>query len=107
MPVIDFPFVDSRTDYILSSAVAGLPVVGSIYRAWDAVSYLDDYIGNRGLSYGDIRYPTMTGAFGAVSSASSGLMNFVSSNIEKLYSNDNSAIDREVRRRLKSAYGVW
>ena len=85
MPVIDFPFVDSRTDYILSSVVAGLPVVGSIYRAWDSVSYLDDYIGNRGMSYGDIRYPTMTGAFGSVSKASSGLMNFVSSNVERLY----------------------
>lgn len=85
MPVIDFPFVDSRTDYLLSSIVAGLPVVGSIYRAWDNMTYLDDYMVNTGLDYGDILYPTRVTGSSSVSSAGSSVLNFVSSNIEKLY----------------------
>lgn len=85
MPVIDFPYVDSRTDYILSSVVGSLPVVGNIYRAWDSIAYMDDYMKNTGLSYSDILYPTRTAASGAIGSASSGIVNFVSSNVERLY----------------------
>lgn len=85
MPMIDFPFVDSRTDYLLSSVVAGLPVVGPMYRAYDNMSYLDDYMRNSGLGYGDILYPTRVTGSSSVSSAGSSVLNFVSSNIEKLY----------------------
>ena len=78
------------------------PFIGSIARSIDNWNYINDYLKNTGLTWDDIRYPTRVGSLGAY-----GAVSYVSSNIEKLYSSDNSAVDREVRRRLKSAYGVW
>ena len=92
--------------YYMDVVMSGMPIVGGFFKAYDDLQYMDDYMRNRGLSYGDIRYPSRTpGA--SLGSAVGGGLSFVSKNIEKLYSNDNSAIDREVRRRLRWAYGVW
>lgn len=80
----DIPFsdvIDDRTMYYLRSVVSGIPIVGDILRAQDRVRYMDDYLDNRGLSYSDILYPSMTVGYQGVS----GLANFVSSNIERLY----------------------
>lgn len=73
--------LDDRTKYYLEAFVSGLPFVGPLISARDKVNYMDDYIENRGLSYGDILYPSMTVGYQGVS----GLASFVSSNIEKLY----------------------
>lgn len=88
MPVIDFPFVGARTDYILSSLVAGLPVVGDLYRTWDSIDYMDDYLRNRGLGYESILYPTRTAGFGSLGSSVHGTVSFVSRNLEDLYEDD-------------------
>lgn len=78
------------------------PVIGPITRAYDNWSYINDYLENRGLTWDDIKYPTRLGSMGAY-----GAVSYVSSNIEKLYGSDKPAVDKEVRRRLKWAYGVW
>lgn len=70
----------ARNNYYFGAIMSGVPVVGSVYRAIDSVSYMDDYMRNTGLSYSDILYPTRTAGYGV-----SGLTSFVSSNIEKLY----------------------
>lgn len=59
---------------------SNIPVVGDVLKAVDTVRYYDDYMDNRGLTWADVEYPTRLG-----SSGFSGLTNFVSSNIERLY----------------------
>lgn len=80
----DIPFsdvLDDRTMYYIRSFVSGIPIIGDFLEAQDKVRYMDDYVKNRGLSYSDILYPSMTVGYRGVS----GLANFVSSNIENLY----------------------
>lgn len=67
--------------YMAKTTVAGLPIIGDIYRSYDNMRYMDDYIENRGLSWDDIKYPTRTQGmqgFGSV-------LNFTSKNIYRLY----------------------
>lgn len=60
---------------------SSLPFIGGVIRSQDNWNYINDYMENRGLSWADVKYPSrVVGA----SSAGYGL-NFVSSNIEKLY----------------------
>lgn len=73
--------MSDRDIYYAESMLSALPFFGSFYQARDKVSYMDDYLDNRGLSYGDIKYPSMTAGYQGVS----GLANYVSSNIERLY----------------------
>nr|APG55841.1 hypothetical protein [Circular ssDNA virus sp.] len=70
-----------RRDYQIRAFATSIPVVGDFIKYQDNVRYMDDYLSNRGLSYRDIRYPsrTVAGQFGK------GTLNFVSSNIKKLY----------------------
>lgn len=70
----------SRDDhYRMKYLIAGLPVIGSTMNALDNTRYMDDYISNRGLSWSDKKYWT-SGATGIGST-----VNFVSSNIKRLY----------------------
>ena len=59
---------------------SNIPVIGDVFRAVDTMRYYDDYFANTGLSWSDVRYPTRLS-----SSGFSGLTNFVSKNIERLY----------------------
>jgi len=73
---------NGRHRFMVQTTIAGLPVIGDLYRSYDNMRYMDDYIKNRGLSWDDIKYPTriqgMQG-FGSV-------LSYVSRNIERLYS---------------------
>lgn len=70
-----------RTWYQIGAFASSIPVVGDFIRYQDNMRYMDDYLSNRGLSYRDVRYPsrTVAGLFGK------GTLNFVSSNIKRLY----------------------
>lgn len=59
---------------------SNIPVIGDVLKAVDTMRYYDDYMGNRGLTWADVEYPTRLDSAGF-----RGLTNFVSSNIEKLY----------------------
>ena len=76
---------DAKTSYYLQGILSGLPLVGPAFNAYystrDKVKYMDDYMSNTGLDYADIQYPTMTAGYQGISSG----MNFVSSNVERLY----------------------
>lgn len=74
-------FLDGRQKYYFESFLGGLPVIGAYFTARDKVRYMEDYMRNRGLSWDDIKYPTMTVGYSGVS----GLTNFVSNNIARLY----------------------
>lgn len=95
--------VDSRTKYMLRTMASGLPVIGSLYQAHDNMRYMDDYIRNRGLDYGDILYPSRTAGAQGYGSA----VSFVSSNITRLYKEEKYAKRRRAsnsRRRRSRTY---
>lgn len=80
----DIPFsavIDDRSMYYIRSVISGLPIIGTFLQAQDKVRYMDDYMANRGLSYADILYPSMTSGYQGVA----GVTNFVSENILRLY----------------------
>ena len=68
----------NKVAYVL----AGVPIVGDVIRAVNGYRQIEDYLENTGLSWSDIEYPG-TGIAGMSSVGS--VMNFVSSNIERLY----------------------
>ena len=70
--------------YYMDVVMGGMPFVGGFFKAYDDVQYMDDYLRNRGMSYGDIRYPSRT-AGASLGSAVGGGLSFVSSNIKKFY----------------------
>lgn len=59
---------------------SGIPVLGDILRSFDDYRYMDDYRGNRGIPWSDVKYPSRVSHQSYGSSLS-----FVSSNIENLY----------------------
>lgn len=65
----------ARMKYLIS----GMPVIGSVINTVDSMKYQGDYLKNRGLSWSDRRYYT-SGPSGVGST-----VNFVSSNIKRLY----------------------
>jgi len=76
----------AKWSYYLKAIEAGRnPLYRNLVSFVDHVRYMDDYMTNRGLSYKSIRYPSMTIGWQGVSSATSNTLNFVSSNIERLY----------------------
>lgn len=84
---------DNWASYIAS----GLPVIGPIVHSRDNWRYINDYMRNRGLTWSDVEYPSrVVGA----STAGYGL-NFVSSNIEELYKDENKM------RMLNYDYNVY
>ena len=70
--------------YYMDVVMGGMPFVGPFFKAYDDLRYVDDYLKNRGMSYGDILYPSRT-AGASLGSAVGGGVSFVSKNIEKLY----------------------
>lgn len=69
-------------EYLLS----GTPVIGDLLGLRDNYQFMSDYLKNRGMSWGDMKYP---GRERAGSSAWSGV-NFVSKNISRLYDGEYS-----------------
>lgn len=76
----DYKNLDAKHKWMVKTFVAGLPVVGDIYRSYENVRYMEDYIENRGLSW-NIKYPTRTAGLQGVGS----FVNYVSRNVERLY----------------------
>ena len=74
---------NAMMQYRAQAYLAGFPVIGPILKGRDNWNYMYDYMTNRGLSWSDIKYPTRTIA--GVDNSASAMLNFVSSNIEKLY----------------------
>lgn len=85
-PILDVIGIDDADRKKIISAGSGLPVIGDIWKVADQMQYMNDYMGNNGLTWNDVRYPTMvnTGGSGIGSLARAGT-NFVSKNISKLY----------------------
>ena len=73
--------MDAKHQYMVKTMVAGLPVIGDLYRSYDNMRYMEDYIENRGLSWSDIKYPTRTQGMQGVGS----VLNYVSRNVYRLY----------------------
>lgn len=69
----------------LMFAISGLPVVGDIAVMADSFRSFNDYMSNTGLTWADIVYPALTGRKFGTSHSAYGALNFVSSNIGKLY----------------------
>lgn len=68
---------------------SNLPFIGDIIGSSDNWNYINDYMRNRGFGWSDVKYPSRV-----VGAATAGYgLNFVSSNIEKLY-NDKDAISQ-------------
>lgn len=75
---------------------SSLPVIGGFLRSRDNWNYINDYMRNRGLSWSDVKYPSRVDG----ASTSGYGLNFVSSNIEKLYEEGHDEIKYAfVRRR--------
>lgn len=74
---------NAMMQYRARAYLAGFPVIGGILKSRGNWNYMYDYMTNRGLSWTDIKYPTRTVA--GVDNSASAMLNFVSSNIEKLY----------------------
>lgn len=84
--VWDFSVLDSpyaRWQY------SRLPIVGDFYRASDQQRYYNDYLRNRGMSWSDVKYPSLLGgqnAIGASVSAGYSVAGMaVSRNLLRLY----------------------
>lgn len=73
--------VDARNNYYFWSLMSGVPIIGDIKRSVDQMHYMDDYMRNTGMSYSDIKYPSLTMG----GSAFSGTFAYVSKNIGRLY----------------------
>ena len=78
-------FLTAQQKYYFEAMASNTPIIGGYFRARDAVKYMNDYLVNRGLTYEDILYPSMTTGFSGVAGGSSAMVNYVSSNIERLY----------------------
>lgn len=77
----DYKNLDAKHRWMIQTFVAGLPVIGDLYRSHDNMRYMEDYINNRGLDWKDIKYPTRTQGMQGLGS----VVNYVSRNIERLY----------------------
>jgi hypothetical protein len=79
---IDIDFDEDKVRYMAKTTIAGIPIIGDIYRSYDNMRYMEDYINNRGLSWDDIKYPTRTQGMQGFGST----LNYLSKNIYRLYS---------------------
>ena len=67
-----------------ASIVSEVPFLGAIPKAIDNANYANDYEKNRGYGWSDVLYPTRS-AFRTTAGAVASGINYVSSNIEDLY----------------------
>lgn len=79
---------DDEAEFFRKSVVAGIPIIGDYLKAKDSLRYAQDYMDNRNLSFGNIKYPYINNLSYGISRDSRsmyGSLNFVSSNIRRLY----------------------
>lgn len=77
-----------KYQYYTQAFIGGLlPPVGAYHNARDSISYMDDYLSNRGFDYDYIKYPTKTPGYAGVSAFGSAVRS-VSRNVESLYASD-------------------
>jgi len=60
--------------------VSGIPIIGEFIKNVDDYTYTRDYLKNRGMSWKDVKYPALRSGQSYGSQ-----LNFVSSNISRLY----------------------
>lgn len=75
-----FGDVHSERQYFWQSFISGLPILSAYTSARDNSRYLSDYVRNTSVDWSDIKYPARTTGWGM-----SGGINYVSSNVKKLY----------------------
>jgi len=79
--------LDARSKYGTEAFLSGVvPFYGAYKHATDSMRYMDDYIRNRGLSWDNIKYPTMTVGWQGMQRLGSATVE-LSKNILKLYRN--------------------
>lgn len=96
---ISVPELTAKQQFKVDSLIAGLPIVGDFAYADESMRYLEDYLSNRNMDWSDILYPYRTARSLGTSSAGTGVsrgVNFVSSNIRRLYD------DKDVPSRPRS-----
>lgn len=76
---------ESRREYYIQSFLGAIfPPLGNYYSSRDSMAYMDDYMRNRGLDWGNIKYPSRTVGW-SVGSNAVGALNYVSRNLDRLY----------------------
>lgn len=75
--------LSDEQSYWLYSMLGAIPGVGSLQSASDSYERMRDYMRNRELDYGSVKYPTKTLGYG-VSQFGSGMV-ALSSNVSRLY----------------------
>lgn len=75
--------ISDEDAYWTYNLASGLPFVGDLLRASDSANAMADYMRNRGLDWGSIKYPTRTVGNG-ISSATGAVLQ-ISKNIASLY----------------------
>lgn len=76
----------TRTQYRNQAFLAGIfKPYGSWVSYRDNQQKMEDYMAMFGLDYGDIKYPSSSLGFGASANFSGSTLNFVSSNLGRLY----------------------
>lgn len=69
--------------------VADIPIIGNMARAFDADTYMSDYLHNRGLDWTSLAYPTMVKGAGAGGNVGNALWHTTEKSLKSLYA-DNS-----------------
>lgn len=77
--------LDNTTYKQLAFFLSGLPFVGDIGYMADSFRSFNDYMKNAGLTWNDVMYPWIAGRRFGASQSAYGALNFVSTNIRKLY----------------------
>lgn len=89
-------YVNGNTSKQMRYATKDVPILGDFSRAWDNLMYAKDYMDNRGISWSDVKYPTL--AFGS-GGLYGGLIQPSVKSVEKLYKDEDKR-----RERLKNEY---
>lgn len=82
--VMDLFGFDQADANRFQSMLSDVPVIGDVLRLQQRQEQISDYLGNRGMTWADVEYPSLLGGTGVYSAFRSGT-NFVSKNIENLY----------------------
>lgn len=85
-PILDLMGISDADRKQIISAGSSIPVIGDIWRMADQYQYNQDYMKNTGLTWNDVKYPTMVNSGGTnIYNVARQGTNFVSDNIKKLY----------------------
>lgn len=68
------PVVSESQAKALKYMLADVPIMGDMIRAGDSYRAMSDYLRNRGMSWGDVKYPGILRGAGVTSGVSSPMM---------------------------------